>query len=175
MHKFNLNKFTLPCMNYIKVRDRSLANHLQLGYSDRMSDLSAIVTTLKENGYRLTSPRQRVLDLLLEAHRPMSAQEVFELAKRDMDLATVYRVINLFLGLGLARKTGFGTGSALYEIVGEEHHHHVICRQCGRMEEIEGCLLESLEKELSRKKRFTIMGHTLEFYGICHDCGQKGT
>lgn len=139
-----------------------------------MHDTSTIAKVLKEHGCRLTAPRKQVLDLLLEAGRPLSVQEVFELTRRKVDLATVYRVIKLFLDLGLARKTGSPSGSALYEIEGERHHHHIFCKQCGRMEEIEGCLLHALEEELSRKMRFKVMGHTLEFYGICFDCGKQG-
>ena len=137
-------------------------------------DIRAINNTLREKGYRLTAPRRGVLELLVREGRPLSVQEIFEKMQRKVDLATVYRMIHLLLELGLARKTGSPSGSALYEMESEHHHHHIFCKQCGRMEEIEGCLLSALEKELSRKKRFTITGHTLEFFGVCHDCGQRG-
>ncbi|MDH4099080.1 MAG: transcriptional repressor [Nitrospirota bacterium] len=137
-------------------------------------DDRTIKSALREKGYRLTGPRKGVADLLAKEGRPLSVQEIYEKMQKKVDLATVYRVIHLLLDLGLARKTGSPSGSALYEMEGEQHHHHIFCKECGRMEEIEGCLLSALEKELSRKKRFTITGHTLEFFGVCYDCGQKG-
>ncbi|OGG30076.1 hypothetical protein A2973_02495 [Candidatus Gottesmanbacteria bacterium RIFCSPLOWO2_01_FULL_49_10] len=126
---------------------------------------------LHETGHRLTTPRRRILDVLPAT--PTSAQELFGMLRRKgvkSDLVTVYRTLDLFTRLGLVQKTQFGDQTARYELVGATgHHHHLVCEQCGSIEDVpldEQMLLG----QVGKKSKFQVTRHTLEFFGRCIKC-----
>jgi len=133
-------------------------------------------------GYKLTVPREAVLDVLSGTSKHPSAEEIyFSVHKKypGIGLATVYRTLELLVQLGLVFKFDFGDSKARYELVHEvsgEHHHHLVCKNCKRIinytefidEEV--MLLKKTEKGLSRKYNFKISDHIIQFYGICDQC-----
>lgn len=138
-------------------------------------------------GYRFTLPRQAILEALSKTLKHLSAEEVYlEVHKNypNVGLTTVYRTLELLVGMGLVFKFDFGDGRARYELIqdhrGEkDHHHHLVCTECGRVvdytefinEEIE--LLKKTEKGLSKKYNFDIKNHIIQFYGLCDRCKGK--
>jgi Fur family ferric uptake transcriptional regulator len=137
-------------------------------------------------GYRLTVPRQAILDVLSKTIKHLSAEDIYlEVHKvyPAIGLTTVYRTLELLVRTGLVFKFDFGDGRARYELsegpksIG--HHHHLVCTGCGRIvdytdfinEEIE--LLKQTEKGLSRKYKFKITNHLIQFYGLCYRCKNK--
>jgi Fe2+ or Zn2+ uptake regulation protein len=89
---------------------------------------------------------------------------------KKIDLATVYRTINLFAALNIVSEIDFKDEFKRYELVYDRHHHHhIVCRKCKRIENVEACILEDLEKLLNRKG-YTEISHSLEFFGVCENC-----
>jgi Fur family transcriptional regulator, ferric uptake regulator len=134
-------------------------------------------------GYRLTAPRQAILDVLSGTSAHLSAEDIFlEVHKiyPAIGLTTVYRTLELLVQTGMVFKFDFGDGRARYELVeGPEsigHHHHLVCMNCGRIidytdfidEEKE--LLRKTEKGLSKKYNFRITNHLMQFQGLCEKC-----
>ena len=138
-------------------------------------------------GYRLTVPRQAILDVLSKTTEHLSAEDIYlavHEAHPSVGLTTVYRTLELLIQMGLIFKFDFGDGRARYELVeGPKsigHHHHLVCTVCGRIvdytdfidEEID--LLKQTEKGLSKKYKFKITNHLIQFYGQCDACQNKG-
>src|SRR4030042_534606 len=134
-------------------------------------------------GYRITLPRQMIIELLNRTTAHLSAEDVYlEVHKMhsDIGLTTVYRTLELLVQMGIVLKFDFGDGRARYELAetskGRKHHHHMVCTNCGRIidyadfidEEIE--LLSRTEKGLSKKFNFEITNHLIQFYGLCDRC-----
>lgn len=134
-------------------------------------------------GYRLTIPRQAILDVLSKTTEHLSAEEIYLRVHKTypaIGLTTVYRTLELLVQTGIVFKFDFGDGRARYELsegpknIG--HHHHLVCTGCGRIidytdfvdEEIE--LLKRTERGLSRKYNFKITNHLIQFYGLCDRC-----
>ncbi len=126
---------------------------------------------LKKQGYRLTKPREALLQVLLPY--PLTAQEIFTILKKKkihIDLASVYRSLDLFVHLGVVREIDLGGNTKHYELVdATNHHHHLICNNCGTIADIQ--LNEQVFlKEVKNKSTFKIDHHHLEFFGLCATC-----
>jgi len=137
-------------------------------------------------GYRMTVPRQIILQVLDESKEHLSAEDIYLKVHNiysAIGLTTVYRTLDLLVNMGFVFRFDFGDGRARYELSnGPEkaiYHHHLICTKCGRIidytdftnDELE--LLKRIEKELSKKYNFEIKNHTVQFYGICDKCSGK--
>ena len=133
-------------------------------------------------GWRWTTPREVILNLLSQTTKHMSAKEIYATIHRmypGIGLTTVYRTLDLLNRMGLIHKMDIGDGQSRYEFrSGEkkEHHHHLICTRCGEItdysdfvdEELE--LLKKVEKNLAQKYNFLVQDHNIEFYGLCQKC-----
>ena len=137
-------------------------------------------------GYRLTVPRETILDALTKTSKHLSAEDIYMTVHKvypNIGLTTIYRTLELLVQIGLVLKFDFGDGRARYELAegpqGARHHHHLICTNCGRVidytefidEEKE--LLSQTEKGLSKKYNFKITNHLIQFYGLCDKCQNK--
>jgi len=134
---------------------------------------------LKRSSRKLTGQRQGILELLRNESRPMTNKEIHEgLPKGGCDLATIYRSMHLLQEMGMVKRLDFGDGSARFELMPEEgdigHHHHLICLDCSDIVELEGCLVQELEKRIASAKGFVSVTHNLEFFGICPSCQKVG-
>ena len=139
----------------------------------------------RQGGLRITLGRDVILNVLTRAKKHLSAEEIYLAARPQypsIGLTSIYRTLDVLIGMGLVQKFDFGDGRARYELTGapdQEHHHHLICKKCGRVidyrefmdEELE--FLRIAEKGLARKYDFEITGHLIHFYGICEKC-RKG-
>lgn len=135
---------------------------------------------LKEKGLKVTNQRLLVLQVLEEnADRHMAAEDIYELVREDypdIGLATVYRTVQLLLEMQLVDKINLDDGCVRYEIGhlfdGEvkHHHHHLICKTCGKVTPFEDDLLEELEKHIEETNGFHVLDHELKFYGQCKEC-----
>jgi len=137
-------------------------------------------------GYRLTLPRQAILDILNKTAKHLSAEEIYHEVHKihfSSGMATIYRTLELLVELGLVSKFDFGDGKARYELnkraEDKEHHHHLVCVSCQRIinytdfidDEVE--LLKKTENSLSKKYNFKILKHIIQFYGLCDKCQSK--
>jgi len=135
---------------------------------------SKVLEQLDDQGRRRTSPRARVIAAALRRSQPFTAQElVRELARRGIGRATVFRTLDLLVSLDvLSRIHGIEQGSRCirYTACAPSHHHHLVCRSCGRVDEIRASGLEQRIEALARARGFEPLGHGLEVQGLCADC-----
>lgn len=124
---------------------------------------------LQEKGLKITTARVEVLDLLERKGDPSDVVFIVDNLKTHADQATIYRVIEVLTKNGIVNKIDFGDGKYRYELAGD-HHHHLICTSCSRIEDVEGESLKNLEKQIRDKNRFLIKSHSLEFFGLCQNC-----
>jgi Fur family ferric uptake transcriptional regulator len=122
---------------------------------------------------RPTRQRQVVADVLGELTEFRSAQDIHaELADRgeQIGLATVYRTLQLLAEAGGVDVLRSDAGEALYRRCSTGHHHHLVCRSCGRTVEVEGPTVERWANRIADEHRFTEISHTLELFGTCPAC-----
>jgi Fe2+ or Zn2+ uptake regulation protein len=131
---------------------------------------------LTDCGFRVTEKRVKLLELLAKAERPLSLEEIQKKVGKIMDRTTLYRALESLLEKKIIKTVDFGDKDDRYELNDENrHHHHIICQQCKKIEEIEDCAVEdSLLNFAKKSKQFSsIDNHSLEFFGICKDCSKK--
>lgn len=126
---------------------------------------------LKNVGLKATAPRMKVLRLFVsDAGHHMSAEEVYKklLAEgEEIGLATIYRVLTQFQHAGLLSRSHFESGKAIYELNQGEHHDHLVCLQCGRVEEFVDPVIEKRQKEIASERGFDVQEHALSLYVNC--------
>lgn len=129
---------------------------------------------LRQSGLKATQPRIALLRELQDGHGPYSPEELHaRLDSRLCDLVTVYRSLSAFEERGLVRRCVFGDGKMRYEIEqGKHHHHHLVCRSCGKVRPLDHCALGALEASL-RDSGYQNISHSLEFFGTCGDCAKQ--
>lgn len=139
---------------------------------------------LKNIGLKATTPRLRILDLFQKVQksggRHMSAEDVYrQLMAEGMDigLATVYRVLTQFEQAGLLERHFFESGKAVFELNEGKHHDHLICLQCGKVEEFHDPEIEKRQAKLAKERGFALHEHALYLYADCTkpDCPGKKT
>jgi Fur family ferric uptake transcriptional regulator len=137
--------------------------------------------SLKEIGLKATLPRRKVLELFEHSKvRHLSAEDVYKSLMAegiDIGLATVYRVLTQFEQAGLLSRQHFETGKAVFELNQGGHHDHLVCLQCGRVEEFYDPEIEQRQAEVARKRGFELKGHSLALYADCTkpDCPGRKT
>src|SRR5207237_10241115 len=129
------------------------------------------VQSLKESGLKATLPRRKILELFEASKvRHLSAGHVDKqlIAEGiDVGLATVYRVLTQFEHAGLLSRQHFETGKAVFELSEGGHHDHLVCLQCGRVEEFYDTDIERGQNEVARHSALQQHGHSLDLYGHC--------
>jgi len=135
---------------------------------------------LHESGFKLTPQRETTLLVLLENEKDhLSAEEIFFFVKQknsDIGLATVYRTLDILVDLKIVDKISFDDGVARYDLrkEGAKHfHHHLLCLECGNIEEINEDLLGNVEEIVEKNFHFVVKDHRLTFHGICQNCQNK--
>ncbi|MCX7961145.1 MAG: ferric iron uptake transcriptional regulator [Burkholderiales bacterium] len=135
--------------------------------------------SLKEIGLKATAPRRKILELFETSKvRHLSAEDVYRalIAEgHDVGLATVYRVLTQFEQAGLLTRQHFETGKAVFELSQGGHHDHLVCLQCGRVEEFFDAEIERRQKEIARARGFSLHDHSLALYADCvkRDCEHR--
>ena len=128
-------------------------------------------TDLKTIGLKATLPRLRILELFEKSNvRHLSAEDVYKILLKegtDTGLATVYRVLTQFEQAGLLIRHHFETGKAVFELNQGSHHDHLVCLQCGRVEEFYDEAIEKRQTAVAKDRGFTIHEHSLHIYADC--------
>jgi len=128
---------------------------------------------LQEVSLKATPARIAVMKFLESVDKPVDVNSILDyLRQRDIDTnpATIFRMMNDFLQKGITKQIQFQEGKARYELSNKGHHHHLICTNCGKVEEVEGDFLKSMEEKIYKDKKFRVKDHSLEFFGLCVDC-----
>lgn len=123
----------------------------------------------------LTKGAQIVLDILGETGELASAQDIYGKLRQGSEkapgLTTVYRALDSLVALGYVQAVDLGDGEKRYEAVNQgEHHHHLVCQQCGRSDHLDQCMVEEFEDAIFSKYGFLVKSHVLEIFGLCTDC-----
>jgi len=137
---------------------------------------SALFLKFREKGVRLTPIRKAVVSILAKSKKPLCVEGVGnQLARLGLrpNKVTLYREVDFLVRGGWATALDLGGGRKCYEWA-SEHHHHLVCKKCHRIEELEAHEMEPVfakfEKRLARKSSFADLSHSLEFYGVCKQC-----
>jgi Fur family transcriptional regulator, ferric uptake regulator len=137
------------------------------------------VQSLKDSGLKATLPRRKILELFETSKvRHLSAEDVYKALIGegiDVGLATVYRVLTQFEQAGLLSRQNFEAGKAVFELNQGGHHDHLVCLQCGRVEEFFDADIERRQTQVARQRGFQLHGHSLALYGDCTkpDCPHR--
>jgi Fur family ferric uptake transcriptional regulator len=135
-----------------------------------------IAITLRQHGYKLTPQRRAVIGAIAASQDHLTPAAIYERVHQDhstIGLTTVYRTLEILAKLELICELHAGGSCRSYTIGAPEHHHHLICSNCGEVIDFTGYDLSSLEQRLSRETGFEIEGHLLEFIGRCRNCQQN--
>lgn len=145
----------------------------------RAETVASLAGQLRRQARRLTGPRQAILHLLAGAGRPLSSKEIHEALPRGFcDVVTVYRSLQLLEQLRAVQRYDLGDGVARFRLLpaGDDgHHHHLVCRTCNRVIELDHCILGELEARLARESGYADLTHRLQFFGLCPTCQRSGS
>jgi len=126
---------------------------------------------LRRAGLKITVPRLKILEILAgNPARHMSAEDVYRRlieSNQDIGLATVYRVLTQFEQAGLLQRHHFESGKAVFELNDSSHHDHLVCMQCGRVEEFYDAEIEKRQQKIAAERGFVISEHALYLYADC--------
>tara|TARA_Y100001970_G_scaffold112561_1_gene140441 strand:- start:62 stop:460 length:399 start_codon:yes stop_codon:yes gene_type:complete len=124
---------------------------------------------------KISKRQEQILEILKNCDDELSGQELHReliIGEKEMGLTTVYRNLQVLMKTGLIRSRHLPTGEVLYTPV-ERDIHHLTCVQCGETSKIDGCPVKDIHEPKQVNKKFQLLFHTLEFFGLCQNCHQK--
>ncbi|MBI5780937.1 MAG: ferric iron uptake transcriptional regulator [Rhodocyclales bacterium] len=126
---------------------------------------------LRSMGLKATYPRLKILELFQSGeHRHLTAEDVYRLldaAGVEIGLATVYRVLTQFEQAGVLERHHFESGKAIFELAAGEHHDHLVCLDCGHIEEFFDATIEARQREIAHERGFEVADHAMYLYAHC--------
>lgn len=129
------------------------------------------IDELKNTGLKATLPRMKILEVFQKgSKRHMTAEDVFRVLldeRSDVGLATVYRVLTQFEQAGILSRSSFESGKAIYELNEGKHHDHLVCLDCGLVEEFNDPEIEKRQQLVATARGFVLQDHALSLYGNC--------
>ncbi|MFO8059486.1 MAG: transcriptional repressor [Bacillota bacterium] len=133
---------------------------------------------MKDEDIKITAQRELIVKLLVKYQdRHPSADELHQLVRDvdpDVGLATIYRTLDLLERLDLVQTLSLGDGRARYELASGIHrHHHLLCIECGKIEEVDEDLLGAVEEAVLVRAGFKVVDHELKLYGVCSACSSR--
>lgn len=133
---------------------------------------------LRTRSLRLTSQRRRIFERAFGTHEHFSAERLYEWMRSEpgprVSRATVYRTIGLLMEGQFIEALDRGRGDVVYEhVLGHAHHDHMVCLDCGKIEEFHDDRIEKLQIEACRKKGFQLVRHDLRMHGYCRACARR--
>lgn len=133
--------------------------------------INPTTSLLHSVGLKATPARIAVLELLKKTSKPLSIKSIqSKLAKEEIDQATLYRIVSSLVEKEIIREVDLKHGHGHYELATSSHHHHIICKKCGKIQDID-CDTTQIEKEVLKQSGFkSISNHSLEFFGTCKSC-----
>ncbi len=139
-----------------------------------MNNPEEVINKIRSKGHRITKVRGLVAELFINSSEPLTAQDLIlglETLGLKVNKTTVYRELTFLLDNQIIKAIEFGDGVKRYELLQEQHHHHIICVNCKKVEDVDLTTdLEKDEAKIAKEKNFKILNHSLEFFGLCSDC-----
>ncbi len=129
---------------------------------------------LRVAGFKATTARLRLLQILSKAKTPMGIQEIFQsMGSGSADQATVYRTLESLAKKGLVRQIDLRHGHADFELADKGDHHHLICLECGKIADFSGCNFNKILEPAMKTAGFErVLEHNFELYGVCKSCAR---
>ncbi len=137
-----------------------------------------LVQSLREAGHRLTPQRESVLAVIAESDSHLTAEEILERVRERypyLNKSAVYRSLDLLRELSLINQTDLGHGRVEYELHRHPHHHHLICRHCKHIQQIDHTVLQTLQKKLEQEFGFHADLDHFAIFGTCRKCQARAT
>jgi Fur family transcriptional regulator, ferric uptake regulator len=130
---------------------------------------------LRNAGLKVTLPRVKILQILenQSTDRHLTAEQVYKILlseDEDIGLATVYRVLTQFEAAGLVTRHHFEGGNSVFELSDGDHHDHILCMKCGKVDEFSDEVIEVRQKEIADRLGYDLTAHGLYLYGYCPKC-----
>ena len=131
---------------------------------------------IRNAGLKVTLPRVKILEMLEHkqfSERHLTAEQVYKNLLdegEEIGLATVYRVLTQFEAAGLVTRHHFEGGNSVFELNRGDHHDHILCVKCGRVDEFKDEVIEVRQNEISDKLGYELTDHCLYLYGLCAKC-----
>ena len=130
---------------------------------------------LRNAGLKVTTPRIKILQILEKQvnERHLTAEKVYKILlseDEEIGLATVYRVLTQFEAAGLVVRHQFEGGNSIFELSTGDHHDHILCMKCGRVDEFSDELIETRQKKVAQELGYELTDHGLYLYGFCPKC-----
>lgn len=130
---------------------------------------------LSQHGYRLTTPRERIVDQALRHDRPFTAEQLVAELRDQPDAAgigraTVYRTLEILASVDVLSRVIQPSGGAAYVVDAPGHRHHLVCSSCGSTVSFTSCPVDALVQHLTADTRYAIHDHLLEVFGTCPEC-----
>lgn len=139
-----------------------------------MNNATEIISRLKIKGSRITPIRKKIVEVFSKSSFPISAPDLIEnFAKEKIDVnkTTIYRELDFLLEEDIIGEVEFGEGKKRYELNTGKHHHHLVCLNCKKVEDVSlKTDLSEEEKLIEKSTGFKIQSHSLEFFGYCKNC-----
>ena len=132
-----------------------------------------LLKDLRRRGHRLTPQREMILQVICESNGHLTADEIITRVRRRyayLNKSAVYRTLDVLTQIGLVNPTDFGSGCVTYEIHRDPHHHHLVCRRCGKMTEVDAGVFATVERELRAEYDFAPDLDHFAIFGLCQKC-----
>ncbi len=139
------------------------------------AEFEALAAYLEKNHLKQTKQRELILETFLDVNRHVTSDDLYQVVRKEhsnIGYTTVYRTLKLLVEAGLATERHFDDGITRYEIE-QEHHDHLVCVKCGKIQEFECDEIEERQREVASEHGFEILRHRHELYGHCSSC--RGT
>ena len=137
--------------------------------------MDKVIEKLKKDNIRITPQRQEMISILKNSQEHVTADEIYKkLVKQfpSVSIATVYNNLKLFVNIGFVKELQFGEGLSKFEWL-EKDHYHIICSDCGKIEDFYYPQLKEVESFAKDLTKFKIKNHHLLFYGLCKNCSEQ--
>lgn len=131
-----------------------------------------LLNTLGDFGHRSTSPRREVVYAIVSQPHHFTAEQLRQQLPW-IGRATIYRSLKLMVEAGVLCRVLLEAGKLNYKLSHQDHHHHLHCVECGTSEDLLGCNIDDLLRQVSKTHKFELSGHRLEVYGLCRNCLDK--
>ena len=134
---------------------------------------------LRSRALKMTPQRKRIFDKAFETHEHFSAEELYEWLRDEqgpkVSRATVYRTLDVLVKGGFIESLDAGRGGLVYEhVLGHHHHDHMICLECGKIDEFHDEVIEARQREAAARKGFQVVSHVHRLSGYCRTCARSG-
>jgi len=146
-----------------------------ISYSKLLEEFKKL---LKSNGLKYTTQRELVLQIIYNNNGHFTPEDIYNLIKMSypevkLGIATVYRTLTLLEDANIVSSISFGTQGKKYEFGLKEHHDHLVCLECGGIEEFFDDTIEKQQEEIAKKFNFKMTNHIMKITGICNNCQSK--